>query len=124
MKKETCTIAKRLWSLLLFCMLALQITAQQTSTITGLVLDASGEPIIGASVLVKGTSNGSITDLDGKFTLSNVPTNGTISVSYIGYTTQEISIKGQKNFSVNCSKTRKHSMRSLWWDMACNANRT
>ena len=107
MKKETCTIAKRLWSLLLFCMLALQITAQQTSTITGLVLDASGEPIIGASVLVKGTSNGSITDLDGKFTLSNVPTNGTISVSYIGYTTQEISIKGQKNFSVKLLEDAK-----------------
>ena len=96
MKKETCTIAKRLWSLLLFCMLALQITAQQTSTITGLVLDASGEPIIGASVLVKGTSNGSITDLDGKFTLSNVPTNGTISVSYIGYTTQESLSKARR----------------------------
>ncbi|MEG1334709.1 MAG: carboxypeptidase-like regulatory domain-containing protein, partial [Bacteroides sp.] len=96
MKKETCIIAKRLWSLLLFCMLTLQITAQQTGTITGVITDTSGEPVIGASVLVNGTSNGTISDLNGAFTLTHVPNNGTITVSYIGYISQTISVNGKK----------------------------
>lgn len=73
-------------------------TVLQSSTIRGTVVDSNGYPIIGASVLVKGTSNGTITDIDGNFTLQNV--SGTLQVSYIGYKTQEIVIKGQKNLEI------------------------
>ena len=69
---------------------------QQSSAIKGVVVDVKGEPIIGANVLQKGTSNGTITDFDGKFSL-NVPNRATITVTYIGYKTQEITLKpGQK----------------------------
>lgn len=93
--------------MLLTCMFTLQVSAQQTSAIIGTVLDNMGESVIGASVLVKGTSNGTITDLDGKFNLTNVPTNGTIIISYIGYLTQEIPVKGQKNFAVKLLEDNK-----------------
>ena len=58
---------------------------QKTKTITGTIVDQSGEPVIGASIVVKGTSNGTITDIDGNYTLTNVPENSTINISYIGY---------------------------------------
>lgn len=61
---------------------------QQKQTVSGIVKDSSGEPIIGASVLEKGTTNGTITDLDGKFTLS-VSSNAVLQISYIGYKTLE-----------------------------------
>ena len=57
----------------------------QHLSITGKVTDKQGEPIIGASVLVKGTANGVITDLDGVFNLKDVPSDGTLSVSDIDY---------------------------------------
>ncbi len=61
----------------------------QTQTVTGLVLDASNEPIIGASVIEKGTTNGVMTDIDGKFTL-NVKSGSTLKISFVGYQTQEV----------------------------------
>lgn len=72
---------------------------QQTSTIKGKIVDALGEPIIGASVLVKGTTNGTITDFDGNFSL-DVPTSGTLVISYIGYKTIETPIGNQKTFNI------------------------
>lgn len=62
---------------------------QQTITVNGLVVDATGEPIIGASVVEKGTSNGIVTDLDGKFTL-NVKPGATLKVSFVGHQPQEV----------------------------------
>lgn len=70
-------------------------TQQQNKKISGVIKDANGEPIIGANVVVKGTTIGNISDHDGKFTLE-VPENSTLVVSYIGYLSQEISI-GKKN---------------------------
>lgn len=68
----------------------LGITEQlQSITVTGVVLDSTGEPVIGASVVEKGTTNGGITDLNGKFTL-NVKPGATLKVSYVGYETQEV----------------------------------
>ena len=61
-------------------------TVQQNQTISGRITDTSGEPVIGASVVVKGTTNGTITDFDGKFSL-NAPAQGTLTISYIGYKT-------------------------------------
>ena len=67
-------------SLLSFSMMA------QTISVRGIVTEAlTGDPIIGANVLVKGTTNGTITGLDGDFQLSNVPSNGTLVFSYLGY---------------------------------------
>ena len=67
---------------------SLGVTEQlQTQTVSGLVVDASGEPVIGASVVEKGTTNGSITDTNGKFTLSVIP-GATLKISYVGYQTQ------------------------------------
>lgn len=66
----------------------------QTGTVKGRVADANGEPIIGASVLVKGTANGTITDFDGNFTLNDA-SKGTLVISYIGYKTQEVAVNGK-----------------------------
>lgn len=62
---------------------------QQSVTINGVVLDPSGEPVIGASILEKGTTNGIITDINGKFNL-NVKSNATLVISYVGFKTQEV----------------------------------
>lgn len=72
----------------------------QAITVKGTVADATGEPIIGASILVKGTSNGVITDIDGNFTLSNVAPTATLLVSYVGYKTQEIRVDGKTSFNI------------------------
>ena len=63
---------------------------QQSGTCTGVVKDASGETVIGASVVVKGTTNGTITDFDGAFSLSNVKKGDVIQISFVGYKTQEV----------------------------------
>lgn len=68
---------------------------QETKKIQGLVKDIFGEPIIGASVVIKGTTNGTITGLDGEFSLNNVEKGSVIQVSFIGYQTQEIAWNGQ-----------------------------
>lgn len=70
---------------------------QKLKTITGVVLDNNDEPIIGANVSIPGTSTGTTTDMDGKFTLE-VPDNATIEISYIGYITQRISVSKKINF--------------------------
>lgn len=61
----------------------------QSVTATGVVLDATGQPVIGASIVEKGTTNGCITDIDGKFTLS-VKQGAILQISYVGYKTQEV----------------------------------
>ena len=68
---------------------------QQQSTCTGVVKDATGETVIGASVVVKGTTNGTITGLDGDFSLSGVKKGDIIQISFVGYKTQEIVWNGQ-----------------------------
>ena len=72
---------------------------QATKKITGTVVDAQG-PVIGASVVEKGTSNGVVTDFDGNFTL-NVKEGATIVVSFIGYETQEIKVGSQDSYSIS-----------------------
>ena len=70
------------------------VVTQQKKTITGVVTDDLGEPIIGANVIEKGTTNGIITDINGKFTLEVAP-GAVVQVSYIGYNTQEIKVGNQ-----------------------------
>lgn len=66
-------------------------TASETKKISGIVKDERGEPVIGANVVVKGTTNGTVTDMDGKYTLE-VPAGGVLQISYIGYNTQEVKV--------------------------------
>lgn len=80
-------LAKKAISTLFLSMLCLVAFAQ---TATGLVKDKTGEPMIGVNVLVKGTTNGTITDFDGKFSIPDVPANATLVVSYIGYLATEV----------------------------------
>ena len=75
-----------------------QNVQQATKKITGTVVDAMG-PVIGASVVEKGTTNGTVTDFDGNFTL-NVKPGATIVVSFIGFETQEIKVGSQDNFQI------------------------
>ena len=70
-------------------------TAQQQETCTGIVKDATGETVIGASVIVKGTTNGTITGIDGDFTLQNVKKGDIIQISFVGYQTMEVAFNGQ-----------------------------
>jgi hypothetical protein len=65
---------------------------QQSRRITGVVVDTGGEPIIGANVLEKGTTNGTVTNVDGQFTLEVAVSGAALQVSYIGYVTQEINV--------------------------------
>lgn len=79
---------------LMAMLFSLTALAQQQQTVVGQVLDAQKEPLIGVSVLEKGTNNGAITDIDGNFKLS-VGSNATLVFSYIGYKTQELRVSSQ-----------------------------
>lgn len=83
--------------LLPMCIFAQQITVQ------GVVKDQTGETVIGASVMEKGTTNGTITGIDGDFSL-NMSSNGTLVVSFVGYKTQKVQVKGQKQLQVVLSE--------------------
>lgn len=72
---------------------------QQSKKITGTVVDATGMPVIGANVMVKGTTNGTITDMDGKFSLE-VEDGAVLQVSYIGFANQEIKVGNQTSLSI------------------------
>ena len=72
---------------------------QQGRTISGVVQDTDG-PIIGANFVVKGTTNGAVTDINGQFTISNVPSNAVLQVSFIGYIPQEVNSTNQTRFEI------------------------
>ena len=112
MKKQRRTNLKNRchsWHRLLFLavMMLISVTAMAQRKVTGKVVDANGEPIIGASVMVKGTSTGAITDLDGNFTITNAPQNGTLVVSYVSYRTQNIGLEGKSNFNITLEEDRQ-----------------
>ena len=81
-------------------MLLMSVVAFAQNQVTGHVADATGEPIIGANVTVKGTTVGTITDIDGNFTLEVGSTDGTLVVSFIGYKSAEAAIKGKSPINV------------------------
>ena len=86
--------------------MAVPAIAQSDKKITGTVLDATGMPVIGANVMVKGTTNGTITDMDGKFSL-DVEEGATLVVSYIGFANQEIKVGKQTNLSIALKEDSK-----------------
>lgn len=83
----------------------LNASAQKIS-VSGIVKDATGEPVIGASVVEKGTTNGVSTNFNGEFTLS-VPTNATLLVTYVGYQKQDVPVNGQKNITITLEEDAK-----------------
>lgn len=91
---------------LLFCV---QNVISQEKTITGLVTDGSGIPVPGATIIVQGTTNGTSSDFDGNYTLSNVSATSQIMYSYIGYTSQIITVGDQSVINV----TLQESLESL-----------
>ena len=74
--------------------------AYAQKTITGTVKDATGEPMIGVSIIVDGTTIGGVTDFDGNFTIKDVPEKGVLKISYIGYKEQKIAVAGKESFNV------------------------
>lgn len=88
----------------------MSMAVQQTKKITGTVSDSQG-PIIGATVKVKGSSAGAITDIDGNFVLY-APANATIEVSYIGYITRTIKLGNENNLKVTLSEDN-HSLQEV-----------
>ena len=79
--------------------MSLASTQQDGKKITGTIIDANGETIIGANVIEKGTTNGTVTDFDGNFSLK-VAENSTLVISYIGYSEQEINVKGKPSINI------------------------
>ena len=75
--------------------------------VSGTVVDAAGEAVIGASVMVKGTSTGTITDFDGNFTLQNVSEKASLVISYVGYRTQTIAVAGKNQLNVTLEEDRQ-----------------
>ena len=99
MKNICFHLNRKLWLTIVMVLgLALPGFAQKI-TVHGYVDDETGEPLIGATVMEKGTSNGTATDIDGNFTL-NVAPNATLVVSYIGYDPQEIAVNGRTEIKV------------------------
>ena len=91
--------------LFLLTYLSIGLSAQDI-TIRGKVQDANHEPVIGASILVKGTTNGTITDLDGNYTLQ-ASANATLVVTYVGYQTEQIAVDGRKQINIALKEDAK-----------------
>lgn len=84
-------------------MLISAVAQQSIKTISGTITDSNGEPIIGANVLEKGSTNGTITDINGKFSLS-VPDKSTLIISYIGYVSKAIIVGNQTVFNIQLTE--------------------
>ena len=81
-------------------------TQQENRIIKGKIIDEKGETLIGVSILVKGTTIGTVTDFDGNFSLE-VPKNGTLVISYVGYKSQEIKVSGRTDFAITLASDNK-----------------
>ena len=80
---------------------------QQGTKVTGVITDTKGESIIGASVVEKGTTNGTTTDIDGRYELDLSGKNAVLSISYLGYATQEIRVDGRRNINIQLYEDSK-----------------
>jgi TonB-linked SusC/RagA family outer membrane protein len=98
-KQKSRVHAMRNFFLLLLMFFAYSLNGYSQNTVRGTVIDAKGESLPGVSVLVKGTSNGTITDVNGKFSI-NAPASGTLVISSIGMTTQEVKLNGRRVVNV------------------------
>ena len=76
-------------------------------TVSGVITDKTAEPVIGLNIIEKGTTNGTITDMDGNFTLEISSPNAILSVSFIGFKEQQIPVNNQKNFKIKLAEDSK-----------------
>lgn len=93
--------------LTLFCLLLFGITALEAQTIKGTIVDGNGDPIIGANIIEKGTSNGTITDFDGNYSLDLTTSDAILEFSYIGYGTVEEVVNGRASIDLTMSEGSK-----------------
>jgi len=99
------TSVRRFLFLLMLAVTSTMAWAQ--GNVSGKVVDATGEPVIGASVVVKGTTTGAVTDIDGNFSIPNVPRNANLEISYIGFKTQSVSVSGKNAINVTLQEDRQ-----------------
>lgn len=102
-EKGKTSLIGRAFLTLVALLMAIPAFAQNVD-VTGTVLDTNGEPLIGVTVMVSGTSNGTATDLDGNYELKNVPSKGKLVFSYIGYAQQTVDVKGRTKIDVKMSE--------------------
>lgn len=86
--------------LLLFISLFLHTLGAFAQSLKGNVYDKEGQPITGATILVKGTTNGTVTNLDGAYSLNSVSKDAVIVVSYVGMKTQEVNVRGRSSLNI------------------------
>lgn len=98
-----CFMKVRILWLIAFLLFTVQLSAQQKVTVKGKITDEHNEPVIGANIMEKGTTNGVISDFDGFFTL-NVSSGATLVVSYIGFAQQEIPVKDKRDFVIRLAE--------------------
>src|SRR6056300_1377431 len=97
---------KKQYLLLLLFSFAFSMVYGQTKTITGKVIETNGDPVIGATALIKGTNKGAITDVDGSFTITyNADPNAILNVSYVGYNTGDTPINGKSTITITLSSS-------------------
>ena len=109
-KRETNLLHRRHgWRrLFLLCLMMVSSAVMMAQNrVTGQVVDATGEPVIGASVVVKGTSNGVVTDLNGNYSIASVPQNAQLVISYVGCRTQTIALNGRQSLNVTLEEDRQ-----------------
>lgn len=94
-------------SLLLFLLFSALVSAQKLTEIKGKVVDSSGNPLIGVNVMVKGTAIGTVTNNDGNFAIKSLKEGSILSISYLGYTTQELTIKTGKFLSIELKENER-----------------
>ena len=107
MRSSACkTWLGRLTTLLMAFVLSSAFVFAQTKTVTGTVVDEMGEPVIGANVIVVGTTNGATTDIDGNFSIQDVANGASLKVTYIGYKEQIIPVAGKTSFNIALAEDR------------------
>ena len=107
MRSSACkTWLGRLAGLLVAFALSSVLVFAQTKTVTGTVIDEMGEPVIGANVIVVGTTNGATTDIDGNFSIQDVAEGASLKVTYIGYKEQIIPVAGKATFNIALAEDR------------------
>lgn len=104
MKHLQTGIARKFFFLMVGLLFSVGLNAQ-TITVSGVVSDPSGEPLIGASILAQGTTVGTSTNIDGEYTI-NVAPDATLVVSYVGYDTQNVPVDGRTSINVTMQETR------------------
>lgn len=97
------TCSKAVWIVVLFFFCNV---AWAQNKVTGIVTDPAGEPVIGANIVVKGTTTGTITDIDGRFSI-NAPANASLVVSYIGYLNKTVTVSGKQNLKIILTEDSK-----------------